>query len=152
MTLPRGLLGAGLVFWGWQSGQLLVGIGLALLVEAPRWTTLRFELRGSDFARISDLAAVVFLALAALLAATRGMSEGVLATMQWLPIVLAPVLLAQLVSTAGRLPLSALFRTLRRRKVRALLVCAPEEAPADPPAGLLVLHPGEIDRGLARLQ
>lgn len=119
MRLPRGLLGAGLLFWGWQSGSPLVGAALALLVEAPRWTTLRFELRGSDFARISDLAAVVFLALAALLAATRGMSEGVLATMQWLPIVLAPVLLAQLVSTAGRLPLSALFRTLRRRKARA---------------------------------
>ena len=119
MKLPRGLLGAGLVFWGWQSGQLLVGIGLAVLVEAPRWTTLRFELRGTDFARISDLTALVFLALAALLAATRGVSEGVLGTMQWLPVVLAPVLLAQLVSTAGRLPLSALFRTLRRRKARA---------------------------------
>jgi len=90
VTLPRGLLGAGLVFWGWQSGQLLVGIALALLVEAPRWTTVRFELRGTDFARISDLTALVFLALAAALAATRGMSEGVLGTMQWLPVVLAP--------------------------------------------------------------
>jgi hypothetical protein len=48
----------------------------------------------------------------------------------------------------------ALVEDLRRGglEVRALLVCAPEEAPADPAAGLLVLHPGEIDRGLARLQ
>jgi transglutaminase-like putative cysteine protease len=117
--MPRGLLGAGLVFWGWQTGALPVGIGLALAVEAARAMSLRFELRGADFSRISDLTAVAFLALAALLAATRGMSDGVLATVQWLPAVLAPVLVAQLVSTAGRLPLSALFRRLRRRKARA---------------------------------
>lgn len=35
--------------------------------------------------------------------------------------------------------------------VRALLVCAPEAAPAPAPGGPLVLHPGEIAAGLARL-
>jgi len=37
-------------------------------------------------------------------------------------------------------------------EVRALLVCLPEERPAEPPAWLLALHPGEIEAGLARLK
>jgi uncharacterized protein (DUF58 family) len=37
-------------------------------------------------------------------------------------------------------------------QVRALLVCLPEERPAEPPAWLLVLHPGGIEAGLARLK
>ena len=36
-------------------------------------------------------------------------------------------------------------------EVRALLVCAPGETPGPEHAGLLVLHPGEIERGLAGL-
>jgi len=37
-------------------------------------------------------------------------------------------------------------------EVRALLVCAPGEQPPQADAGLLVLHPGEIERGLAGLR
>ena len=37
-------------------------------------------------------------------------------------------------------------------QVRALLVCSPAQAPRDPAGGLTVLHPGEIERGLAGLQ
>jgi uncharacterized protein (DUF58 family) len=37
-------------------------------------------------------------------------------------------------------------------QVRALLVCLPEERPAEPPAWLLTLHPGGIEAGLAGLK
>ncbi len=37
-------------------------------------------------------------------------------------------------------------------EVRALLVCAPQDLPRDAPAWLAVLHPGEIEQGLARLR
>ena len=37
-------------------------------------------------------------------------------------------------------------------EVRALLVCAAAEAPREPVAGLTLLHPGEIERGLAGLR
>jgi uncharacterized protein (DUF58 family) len=36
-------------------------------------------------------------------------------------------------------------------EVRAVLVCARAAAPVEPPAGVLVLHPGEVAAGLARL-
>jgi len=37
-------------------------------------------------------------------------------------------------------------------EVRAILVCAREDAPRETPAWLLVVHPGEIEAGLARLE
>lgn len=118
MSLPHGLLGAGLAFWGWQTGNVAVGLGLAALVEGARWSTLRFESRDGDCARIADLCVVLFLGVLAVVAATRGMRQGIVVAVLWLPVFLAPLLFAQLVSSAGRVPLSALFQHLRRRKRR----------------------------------
>lgn len=118
MNLPRGLLGAGLLFWGSQTDYLLVGAVLAALVEAPRWSTVRFELRPADLARIADLCTLIFVGVVAVVAASRGFRDGLLGALQWLPAVLAPIVLAQLASSAGRIPLSALFQVVRRRKRR----------------------------------
>lgn len=118
MNLPRGLLGAGLLFWGSQTDYLLVGAVLAALVEAPRWSTVRFELRPADLARIADLCTLIFIGVVAVVAASRGFRDGMLGALQWLPAVLAPIVLAQLASSVGRIPLSALFQVVRRRKRR----------------------------------
>jgi hypothetical protein len=118
MNLPRGLLGAGLLFWGSQTDYLLVGAVLAAFVEAPRWSTVRFELRPADLARIADLCTLIFIGVVAVVAASRGFRDGMLGALQWLPAVLAPIVLAQLASSAGRIPLSALFQVVRRRKRR----------------------------------
>jgi uncharacterized protein (DUF58 family) len=50
-------------------------------------------------------------------------------------------------------PRRAFIEALRASglEVRALLVCTRESAPVEAQAGLLVLHPGEIESGLARL-
>ncbi len=37
-------------------------------------------------------------------------------------------------------------------EVRAILVCMPEDAPRETPAWLLVVHPGAVEAGLARLE
>jgi len=37
-------------------------------------------------------------------------------------------------------------------EVRAILACAPERAPRDAPAWLLIVHPGAIEAGLAGLE
>lgn len=118
MNLPRGLLGAGLLFWGSQTDYLLVGAVLAALIEAPRWSTVRFELRPADLARVADLCTVIFIGVVAVVSASRGFRDGMLGALQWLPAVLAPIVLAQLASSAGRIPLSALFQVVRRRKRR----------------------------------
>lgn len=133
MTLPHGLLGAGLAFWGWQTGNVEVGLGLAVLVEAARWSPVRFELREGDRARIADFCVVLFLGVLATVAATRGMREAIVTAVLWLPALLAPLVLAQLASRAGCVRLSALFQHLRRRKRR-------DPATDDPAIDLTGVH------------
>ncbi|MEO8718090.1 MAG: transglutaminase domain-containing protein [Burkholderiales bacterium] len=118
MKLPPLIAGAALVFWGWQSGNLLIAAPLALALEAPRWLRLRFALDAADYARIADLCTVFFVGLALMLALDRGVAHGVIGAFRWLPAVLAPILLAQRLGEGGRIPLTALFRYLRKQKAR----------------------------------
>jgi protein-glutamine gamma-glutamyltransferase len=119
--LPPLAIGVALAFWGWRSGHYATAGALALLLEAPRFVPLRFQLRAADFDRVTDLCAVLFAALLGWLfislEAPRT-ARAVLTTVLWLPALLAPVLLMQRISAAGKLPLSALFLYLRRQRRR----------------------------------
>ena len=118
MIAPPFLIGAVLVFWGWQSGHPVVGIALGIALEAPRYLKLRLDLGTVEHSRIADLSTVGFVTLAALLAANRGISHGILAAFTWVPAALAPIMLAQMLSGTGRIPLSALFRYMRKLRQR----------------------------------
>lgn len=117
-TLPPFSVGAALIFWGWQSGNAVTGALLALALEFPLRIGLRFAFSDRDYARIADLCTVAFVALVGVLAANRGISHGFLAAFQWLPLAVAPILLAQRFGSAQRIPLTALFRYLRKAKER----------------------------------
>ena len=108
------LVAAVLAFWGWQSGHLIVGLALGIVLEAPRYLKLRLELGVVEHSRIADLSTVGFVALVVLLAANRGISHGILEAFIWAPAALAPIMLAQLLTESGRVPLSALFRYMRK--------------------------------------
>lgn len=118
MSLPPLIAGAALLTWGWHSGNLALAAPIALVLEAPRWVRLRFALDAADYARIADLCTVFFVGLAVVLAANRGVAHGVIGAFQWAPAVLAPILLAQRLGEADRVPLTALFRYLRKMKER----------------------------------
>ena len=118
MIMPPFLIGAALAFWGWQSGYPLAGIALGIVLEAPRYVKLRLDLGAVEHSRIADLSTMGFVALAVLLAANRGISRGILEAFIWAPAALAPVMLAQMLSENGRIPLSALFRYMRKLKRR----------------------------------
>jgi hypothetical protein len=118
MIAPPFLMGAALAFWGWQTGHPVVGIALGIALEAPRYLKLRLDLGTLEHSRIADLSTVGFVTLAALLAANRGISHGILAAFTWVPAALAPIMLAQLLSETGRIPLSALFRYMRKLRRR----------------------------------
>jgi transglutaminase-like putative cysteine protease len=125
VSLPPFLVGAATLFWGWQTGNLVIAVPLAAMLEAPRWLRLRFALDAADYARIADLCTVFFVGLAVVLAADRGASRGVIGAFQWLPAVLAPILLAQRFGAGDRVPLTALFRYLRKQKQRNPALAVP---------------------------
>ena len=114
MKSPRGLLGAGLIFWGWQTGNLWVGATVAALVEFLRVAEVRFALRPQDVARLAALTTLAFLGLAGLFATSYGVTQAIFELFKWLPVVLTPVLVAQLLASDGGIPRSSLFRCLRR--------------------------------------
>jgi len=62
MKPPPFLLGAGLVFWGWQSEFLLPGLAMALIVEAARFTKMRWDFSEEDFSRVWTFCSLLFLA------------------------------------------------------------------------------------------
>jgi transglutaminase-like putative cysteine protease len=107
------IVAAALALWGWQTGHAYSAILLALLFEARPWIRRRLDLRELDFQRIADVTSVLFLALVFI-----GFSDdtvgGIYRILEWMPVVLAPLLLAQRYSVSGGIPLSALFASLRR--------------------------------------
>jgi len=133
MKAPPLLIGVTLVFWGWQSGNLLIGALLGAALEALRALRLRIDLGANEHSTIADLSTIGLVLLTVLLAANRGIGQGILEAFTWQPIVLSPILAAQFVSADRRIPLSALFRYMRKlRRARPEI--------QDPPVDLSAVY------------
>ena len=113
MRVPPFFLAASALFWGWHVQLPVLGMAMALAIEGRRVVDARWRFTPSDFARIADLCTWAFVIVAGYLSFTRGMPIPVLEIFMWLPLAILPLLLAQLYSESGRLPLSALFLMLR---------------------------------------
>lgn len=62
MKPPPLLLGATLLFWGWQTGFLLPGALMAVILEAPAITKTRWDFSDDDFGRIWTFCSLLLLA------------------------------------------------------------------------------------------
>ena len=69
---PPLLLGAALIFWGWQTGFLLVAIPLAVLIEAAGALRWRLDLSSTDFHRVTDLCTLLIFVTGVYLFSTTG--------------------------------------------------------------------------------
>lgn len=117
MSFPPLLLGAALAFWGWQCELLALGVALGLLLEAPRLAPMRLELSAAREERVADFCSVAYLCVLAAAVAMRGATSGVLLSLEWLPVLVYPVVAAQALS-ARPVRLTSLFYLLRRQKAR----------------------------------
>jgi transglutaminase-like putative cysteine protease len=142
MKTPPLLLGATLVFWGWQTGYLPAGLTIAVALEASRSIKARWEFSDEDFTRIWTFCTLVFLA-AAVYAFTsnqgpsgfrnffdnpnfftqRNASAATARTaaslVRWLPMVFCLFIAAQAYSSRGGVPLETISLILRWRWKRA---------------------------------
>ena len=155
---PPFLAGAALLFWGWQSGWILPALVMAAAVEAPRWIPARWEVAESDFRRVWDLCAFLFLgglvyalasndSLSAMREAVRSSSftnqrsamlksaQSALDLFRWTPALFFLIVLAQSYSQTTRVPLTVFSGILRRRQWRT----RPEDWRPNP--GLDTRHP-----------
>jgi protein-glutamine gamma-glutamyltransferase len=61
---PPLLLGATLLFWGWQTGFFIAGAVMAVVLESARFIRARWDLSDADFSRIWTFCTVFTLAAA----------------------------------------------------------------------------------------
>lgn len=146
---PPLLIGATLVFWGWQTGFLLPGLLMAVVLESPRWVHARWDISNEDFRRIWTFCTLLLLA-SVVYAFTlnegpsdfRGFFENpnplttreagtasartAAAMIRWLPMVFFPFVAAQNYSMREAIPFETISLILRIRWRRAREAGEPE--------------------------
>jgi hypothetical protein len=120
--MPPFTLGAAALFWGWQAGFLPVGLAMALALEARALVRSRWELARSDFNRVSDVSAVLLVLVAVYQAVAHDVARAVIGLIQWLPLLLFPLVACQLYSALGRVETAVFFWSQRTRPGAAPLV------------------------------
>lgn len=110
------LLAAALLLWGWQTRLLIPAVAMAAVLEGARFVRVRWELEPRDFNRVADLCTLLFLGVIGYHFITGRFPETMFVILQWLPIILFPLVASQVYSTTDRVNLSALFLTLRNQQ------------------------------------
>ena len=99
-ALPPMLLAGALVFWGWQTGLWPAACLMASILEGARLVPWRWDLARSDFNRVSDLCTLIFVSLVVYLGATTDAPRVLTLVFQWFPLVVLPLVAAQVYSTS----------------------------------------------------
>jgi hypothetical protein len=160
MKTPRFLIGAALLFWGWQTDFLAISIVMAAVLEAARFTRARWEFSDEDFSRIWTICTLLFLGVAVYAftdnngparignffqnpnpstqtGAGAATSRTASAMLRWLPMVLFMFATAQAYSAREEIPLSTVSLILRRRWKKAVKL----GRPLPPVRGMNVSYP-----------
>ena len=116
MKTPPLLMGAALIFWGWQTGYLIWAAAMTAVLEASRPVSVRWELAPKDFHRLADICALIFMGLT-----VYRFAAGTASMARWLPLALFPLMAAQAYSTTAGVDLGAIFYTVRQKEKRGLL-------------------------------
>ncbi len=120
MKTPRYLLGAALLFWGWQVGLLFWAVPMALLLEAAPFVKARWEFSTADLKRIWNLCAVLFFGAGFFLYTSEELGSVALKFVQWLPLSFYAMMLAQVYGSSDKIPLTVFSWFLRRKPDAAL--------------------------------
>lgn len=118
MKTPPLLLGAALMFWGWQTGLWVIALLMAIILEGSRLIRLRWDLSAADFRRISDLCSILVVILLIYLYMSDTSAYFIYILIKWLPMVSFPLLAAQAYATSERIEIQTLFFRRRKKKKR----------------------------------
>ncbi|HEY1788615.1 MAG TPA: transglutaminase domain-containing protein [Verrucomicrobiae bacterium] len=142
MKTPPFLIGATLVFWGYQADYLIAGIVMAVILESSRFIKTRWEYTDDEFARIWTFCNLLLLAALIYAFNDNGGPSGFTqlfenlnsnseraagtasnmtadAVIRWLPMIFYLFVAAQTFSPADSVPLESVFFLLRSRLKRA---------------------------------
>ncbi|MGR8935572.1 MAG: transglutaminase-like domain-containing protein [Gammaproteobacteria bacterium] len=115
MIYPPGLLIAALLFWAALNRTETAAVLLLLLLPLSRLSRWRWQIDAKQFFRLGDLTSVLVLLALGYVYATQNIDRPIYLILQWLPVLFAPLLFAQLFGGAQSVPLGTLFYSLRKR-------------------------------------
>lgn len=115
LTMPAYLTGATLVFWGWQTGHLFIGILCAVVAELPRAVKWRWEFSEADMCRVWDLCMILFAVAALYSYAISDLAVGSYKVIPWAPVLLFPFLAASIYSDRDNVRFRTYFWMWRRK-------------------------------------
>ncbi len=120
MNTPPLLLAATLLFWGWQNSFVIPSLVMGLLLEGSRLIRQRWDLQPRDFYRVADLCAALLVSGLAFiyLGPFEQIRNDSRSLIRWIPVLIFPLLLAQVYSLLQRVDLGALFYVIRRQEQR----------------------------------
>jgi len=138
MNTPPLLVAAVLLFWGWQTGHLLLGALMGAALESSRVIRARWSLTQTDFNRLWNICCMLWLAVAAFLfinegtvsfndffvnagrrpEAIREAGKSALIWFQWFPLIFLPLLLAQVFNEQNEVGLATFSWWLRKQEAR----------------------------------
>jgi protein-glutamine gamma-glutamyltransferase len=121
MNTPPLLIGATLLFWGWQAGFLWFGAAAALILEGSRIVRLRWDLSPTDLKRVIYLCDLLLIGGIVYVFLTAGRANFVDATISLFratPLALLPLIIAQTYSTANKIDITLLRLIVRKRSAQ----------------------------------
>jgi hypothetical protein len=116
MKTPPLLIGAALLFWGWQTGLFIASVIMALVFESSHIIKSRWNIRDEDFRRVAQLCIVLLLSTTAYHLVSERDTYFVLLLIQWLPIVFFPIPVVFAYTAGMDLDARSLFQIIRKGK------------------------------------
>ncbi len=116
-TPPPFLMGASLLFWGWQSGLPGIAVFMALILETVPHIRIRWDFSSREFNRISDLCALIFIGMAVYLFLVHRSVYIIFILLEWLPMSFFPLIVAQNFDIRGETDISAISLLMRKRSI-----------------------------------
>ncbi len=109
MKLLPFLLGATIIFWGWQTGFWIIAIPLAIIYESSRYINWQWDLTTADFRQTSHICTVLLVGVLIYLFISDRSLQLIFSFFQWLPVICAPLVIAQAYSTSDFVDIHALL-------------------------------------------
>jgi hypothetical protein len=113
------LLGLALLFWGWMTDRIWIGVALALLIEASRYSRIRWTFTELAFVRAWRLSVLMMVITLALVLMDRVDPRAMSRVFSWLPLILLPLQFVQSYGTSPVTGLGTFALMIRRRRAHA---------------------------------
>lgn len=124
MQLPKLIIGAVILFWGWQTGLWLMALPMAIVYEVSSFVNWRWHFTTTHFRSCSHVCTVLLAIVSIYLWNEDGSLQFIFLFFQWLPVICFPLLVAQAYSDSDGVDVRALlfFKETQTKFQKAILL------------------------------